>query len=901
MAALRALLTQYRSVYGKAIVFIAVVCLALSGLDIRQSWTARDTRLREVQTETENLARSLAQHSQDVFETTDALLKTLSDAISVAGGDPDAIRRLDQRLHVRVSAQRLLHGVAVFNEHGDWIATSLATSDFDKVRALNYADRDFFRYHRDHVEDVALITPPIQSKLDGARVVSMSRRLNHPDGSFAGVSQVAISLDLFQRFFEPFAVGEGGAITLASGEGAIIARRPFDEKNIGRNIALSPFFQSMQDQQQAGSFAFTSLIDAIPRLGSFRRVAGFDLIVIVALAKAEVLADWWHETKVHLVWLAITVLFVAVLGHRMAVQMRDRIAAEATAQRLRLEVAQLGVSEAEHAAHDRASERANADLQALSIDLANARDAADRASRAKSRFLAGMTHELRTPLNGILGCAHLLHMEGGLNATQDGRVNVMLQAGKHLLELITCVLDLSEIENEHAELQAVVFDVQAVAAACVDLVRPTAEAKGLTLGMVVASNTPPKLVADPTRLRQILVNLLGNAVKFTSQGKVELHVLLTVGACSLRFEVTDTGPGISADHRQNLFQDFERLDTEVTSKVEGAGLGLAISNRLAKLMGGSLGHDDNPGGGSVFWLQLPLDKVALPSPAITLFPGLTDAGAALAPARRLHVLVVDDVLMNRDIASSFLRMFGHEVTCVEGGAEAIEAVAAMAFDVVLMDVRMPEMDGLAATRQIRANEETERRVPIIALTAQAFSDQVAECLKAGMDGYLTKPFDPETLLAVVEHAAGILPSRNQHSNPPLQTNTVTSVAAAPVFGLELLVCDLKAFERTASYLAPEAVADYLRTIAENGNDLLLGLQEPDALTRTGDVLAEAAHKLAGSAGMFGFDRLANLGRRFERAVQSGAADTPMLCESLAAAIEASLQSIRDRMLLGMAS
>jgi signal transduction histidine kinase/ActR/RegA family two-component response regulator/HPt (histidine-containing phosphotransfer) domain-containing protein len=895
MAALRTLPTLYLSLYGRAILFVAGVCLALIGLDIGQSWTARDARLREAKTETENLARSLAQHAQDVFETTDALLKTLSEEISIAGSNSAAILRLDRQLHRRVSVEPLLHGVAVFDEHGDWIATSLAASDFDKVHALNYADRDFFRYHRDHVDDVALISPPIQSKLDGAWVVSMSRRLNHPDGSFAGASQAAISLDLFQHFFEPFAIGEAGAIILASNDGAIIVRRPFDGKNIGRSVALSPFFRKIRTQKETDSFAFTSLIDAVPRLGSFHRVAGFDLVVTVAFAEAEVLADWWHETKVHLVWLALTVLFVTVLGHRMAVQMRDRIAAEATAQRLRHEVAQLGISEAEHAAHDRALESANADLQHLSSDLADARDAADRANRAKSRFLAGMTHELRTPLNGILGYAHLLHMEGDLNATQDRRVNAMLETGKHLLELITCVLDLSEIETEHAELQPIAFDVQAVASACLELVRPTAEAKGLGLRMSVAPDTPPKVVADPTRLRQILVNLLGNAVKFTSQGSVKLQVLLSLSGSALRFEVTDTGPGVSADQRQNLFQDFERLDTESTRTVEGAGLGLAISNRLARLMGGSLGYDDDPGGGSVFWLELPLDTVSLSSPAMVPAVDFADTGPASVPVRPLHVLVVDDVLMNRDIASSFLRMFGHKVTCVEGGAEAVAAVAATAFDVVLMDVRMPEMDGLEATRRIRAQEGTDNRVPIIALTAQAFADQMAECRKAGMDSHLGKPFDPDTLLAVVEHAAGIGSNITRHPISISVANVVAAVPAVPTIGLDLVVWDLKAFQRTSGFLAPEAVTVYLHSIVENAEVLLQGLSEPDAQTRTDNVLAEAAHALAGSAGMFGFDRLANLGRRFERAVQSGAADAPALSESLSAAIEASLQSIRDHL------
>ncbi len=887
--------TRWPALIGRVTLFIGVVCLALVCIYTGQSWMAREARLLAAQTEIDNLAGLLAQHVQDVFETADALLKTLSDSISVAGDDRTAILRLNRQLHVRVAAQELFHGVAVYDEHGNWLSTSLAPSDFAKVSTLNYADRDLFQYHYDHADDVALISPPIQSKLDGVWVVSISRRLNHPDGSFAGVMQAAISLDSFQRFFDTFAIGKNGAITLASSAGAIIARRPFDQNNVGRSFTREPSSQKVLDWNQVGSFTMTSRIDAVHRLGSLHRVPGFDLTVIVAFAKAEVLADWWHETMVGLVWLALTVLFVLVLGYRTALQMRDRIAAEANAQKLRLEVAQLDINEAAHRVHDRKLKSANADLKQLSTDLATARDEANRANRAKSRFLAGMTHELRTPLNGILGYAHLLHRGGNLNAAQDLQVNIMLQAGKHLLELITCVLDLSEIENEHAELQAVAFDLQAVAAACLDLVRPTAEANGLALGMTLAAGTPSELVADPTRLRQILVNLLGNAVKFTHQGAVELHVRLSASGSALRFEIRDTGPGISAEHRQNLFQYFARLDTEITRTVEGAGLGLALSNRLSKLMGGRLGHQDNPGGGSVFWLELPFVSVAESSPAIVPGVDLADTEAVLAPGRVLHVLVVDDVLMNRDIAGSFLRMFGHDVTCVEDGMEAIKAVKTMDFDVVLMDVSMPLMDGLEATRRIRALDGVRACVPIVALTAQAFTDQVAECRKAGMDSHLAKPFDPDALCAIVEQAAAG-PHAARRARSTSTAIPVVSVPAIPVIGSELLIWDRKAFELTAAYLAPAAVATYLQTIAETSEALLQELLEPEALSRTGDALAGAAHKLAGSAGAFGFDRLAELSRRFERAVGSAAAETPAVCEGFAAAIEVSLQAIRDHLL-----
>ena len=281
-----------------------------------------------------------------------------------------------------------------------------------------------------------------------------------------------------------------------------------------------------------------------------------------------------------------------------------------------------------------AIEATNDNLDRLSRHLAKARDRADQANRAKSRFLAGMSHELRTPLNGVLGYAQLLHMEGGLTATQTMRVDSMLEAGKHLLQMITRVLDLSEIESEHIELQASEFDVRAVAETCLDLIRPAAEAKHLALSLVVAPGAPRELVADATRLRQVLLNLLGNAAKFTSQGAIELRLRPWADGAQLRIEVADTGAGVPAEQRGRLFKEFERLDTAVTRAAEGAGLGLSLAARLAGMMEDDFGHDDNPGGGSVFWLELPLRVAAVTAVAVIDRP---DALSTPSPTRVLCI------------------------------------------------------------------------------------------------------------------------------------------------------------------------------------------------------------------------------------------------------------------------
>lgn len=520
--------------------------------------------------------------------------------------------------------------------------------------------------------------------------------------------------------------------------------------------------------------------------------------------------------------------------------------------------------------------------------MATSAEAAGQANRAKSQFLASMSHELRTPLHGILGYAEMMRLDGGLNPAQAKHLEIMLGAGEHLLAMINAVLDLSQIEADQLELHPTVIEASDLARACLDVVHPAANRKGLALA--VAPSEPLRLFVDPMRLRQVLVNLLGNAVKFTPAGSIEIRLRQAASGASIRLEVVDTGPGIPAEQRAKLFQSFERLGFDPLRAVEGAGLGLALSSRLVALMGGRLSYDDNPGGGSMFWLELPRGDVEASLPdRVTTFP----AGGQV-PRRPLHVLVVDDVAINRDIASAFLRAAGHQVTCAESGEKAIAAVTDTEFDVLLMDVRMPEMDGLEATRRIRSLTGARGQVPIVALTAQAFSEQVLECRKAGMDDHLGKPFDQDMLLAIVTRAA-----EARHSGARILDSAPAPIAkletaAKPVTGSELLVLDSKAFTLTACCLEPEAVEAYLRTLAELAEALGRDLGVPDALVCTADALAEAAHALAGSAGMFGFHRLSVMGRSFEQAVQSGAPDAPDVANGLCAAIDATLREIHAR-------
>ena len=415
----------------------------------------------------------------------------------------------------------------------------------------------------------------------------------------------------------------------------------------------------------------------------------------------------------------------------------------------------LAASLADLTAANLALEQEVATRKAAEAELRAAKDVAEHANQAKTRFVAMVTHELRTPLNGILGYAQLLRIEGGLSARQDAHVGAMMQAGRHLLEMIERVLDFASIESGRMELHPERVSVNDLMEGCIAFISPIATDRGLVLRVVNAHDAPRHIVADPARLRQVLLNLLGNAVKYTDKGSVELRVLAAAYPGGLRMEVVDTGRGIDEASRDLLFQDFERL--EAATSVEGTGLGLAIAARIVRLMGGTINYAANPGGGSVFWFELPTAEPASP-------PRPELVKAASSPSQR-HILLVDDIKINRDIIGAFLDAAGHAVTLAEGGQEAIRLAAEQKFDLILMDVRMPEMDGLEATRRIRTLPAPHGQVPILALTAYTFPDQVAQCRDAGMDGHLPKPIDYETLIHAIDDAIARVPSSDKMSGP----------------------------------------------------------------------------------------------------------------------------------------
>jgi len=381
-------------------------------------------------------------------------------------------------------------------------------------------------------------------------------------------------------------------------------------------------------------------------------------------------------------------------------------------------------------------------------ELVAARDAALEAAEAKSQFLANMSHEIRTPMNGVLGVMNLLKRE---KLSADGRMLLTeaLGCGAMLSELLNDIVDFSKIEAGKLEFNPEPIDPAALLRSVADLLRPQALERGLTLDVTVDPDIG-WVEADPLRLRQGLFNLLGNAVKFTLEGGVQARLTARAapqgGALRLRYEIEDSGVGIDQAAGEDLFERFSQADGSTTRRFGGAGLGLAITRRLATLMGGDVGFSSAPGQGSTFWLEV---EVARADQAVDV-----DENAEVALLAGLRVLIVEDNATNRLIASRLLQAMGAAVETVEDGVQGVEAAARLdsrgcGFDLIFMDIQMPGLDGVEATRRIRDLGGAVGRTPIIAMTANAMAHQQAAYLAAGMNGAVAKPLSPSVLVATI--------------------------------------------------------------------------------------------------------------------------------------------------------
>ena len=517
-------------------------------------------------------------------------------------------------------------------------------------------------------------------------------------------------------------------------------------------------------------------------------------------------------------------------------------------------------------------------LEAIAESLSAARLEAESANRAKSAFLANMSHEIRTPFHGMLGMMSLLQ-DARLTPQQAGFLETAKESAQHLLSILNDILDMSQLEvgklqitPEPMDLLQLINDVRA-------LMQVQAQTKGLSVRVAVSPEVPRWVQADATRVKQILFNLLSNAVKFSNSGSVELSVRVTA-AGGLEFEVTDSGIGMDEATVARLFRRFMRADESTTRRHGGAGLGLEISRNLARVMGGDITVRSSPGVGSSFTVSLPLEAAEpVMAPALAPVQALPPAPDALPAAqRRLRVLVAEDHPVNRAYLEAVLDKLGHEAVFSEDGGGAVRAIQARPFDVVLMDLHMPGMDGFAAARAIRAMPGPRGRVPIVALTADAFRESRDRAREAGMDGFLTKPAHLPQLRDMLARHGGAAGADD--SAPALPGPR----------GNEPGRLDFATIDDVRRTLLPEQYTTLLLRFFEDC------APAPGAPTETDSAALRArAHSIKGAALSLGLSSVAALAEEMQRCPDGAPADR---LAQLRLALDTDIVATREQCVLG---
>ncbi|PXY00041.1 ATP-binding protein [Halomonas sp. LBP4] len=486
-------------------------------------------------------------------------------------------------------------------------------------------------------------------------------------------------------------------------------------------------------------------------------------------------------------------------------------------------------------------------LEALSRELEVTARSAESASQAKSEFLATVSHEIRTPLNGVIGMSDLL-LDQPLEGRARHYADTIHDSAGLLLELINDLLDFSKIEAGRLELESRPLELAELADGAMALFTHRAEARGVQLVSRLDPELPARVVSDPGRLRQVLLNLLSNAIKFTTEGEIRLEVSAG-GTDRIRFEVIDSGCGIEPAQLSRLFEPFQQGEASTARRFGGTGLGLAICRRLVEAMGGQIGVESEPGLGSRFWFTLPL--VAAP-----LEPLLT-AGEEPAP-RPVHLdeaslLVVEDNPVNQQVAVAMLERLGCKVSLVERGGDALERVTRERFDLIFMDVQMPDLDGLEVTRRLRQRDGWSAEVPIVAMTAGGPGGEQARCLAAGMSGYLTKPLFQDALVATLHRHlkhVGTLPVRPKG---PVAADQPLDPAALAALQESLGDASLAALIALYRRQATDRLAELERAVAEEDAERVRGL----------------AHQLKGESSSLGAVKVAGLALRLEHIGRDG--------------------------------